>query len=167
MHSRRRSPVRVFPAACLVAAVFVGGCSDSNGDDSATTASSSPLTTTRPVDTSFTGQGSEEFCRLIATFTANNQSLGASGSAEDLEGSLRESLGAIDQAAAVAPAEIKNDVVTLESTLEGVVTALSSAGFDVARVDPAALSGLQSEPFVEAVTRLQAYLSTVCKTPAG
>ena len=141
-HRRRRAAV---PAACLVALLPLAGCSDDKKSDSASsTTAAGSATTARPVDTSFTGEGSEEFCQFIATFT-EGQNVNPSASNAELEASLREALAAIDQAVSVAPGEIKNDVVAIADTFDQVVTALSSAEFDLERVDSTVLEALQSE----------------------
>ena len=153
----------VVPAACLVALMPLAGCSDDKKSDTSQS-SATTATSVRPVDTSFTGEGSAEFCNFITTFTEGSQNVSPNASPAVLEASFRDALTAINQAVAVAPAEIKGDVVAIADTFEGVVTAVSTANFDLARVDASTLQSLQSEGFLDAVTRLQSYLTTVCKT---
>jgi hypothetical protein len=159
---RQRRRNRVVPAACLVALLPLTGCSDDKKNDGATPSSEGTATTARPVDTSFTGEGSEEFCRFITTFTEGSQNVSPTASAAELETSFREALTAIDQAVSVAPGEIKNDVVSIADTFERVVTAVSTADFNLDRVDASTLEALQSPGFLDAVTRLQAYLTSIC-----
>ena len=64
----------------------------------------------------------------------------------------------------MAPAEIKGDVEVIADTFERVVTAVSTAGFQLDQVDASTLQELQSENFLDGVARLQAYLSSVCRT---
>jgi hypothetical protein len=161
---RHRRRNRVVPAACLVALLPLTGCSDGKDSDGATPTSVGGATTARPVDTSFTGEGSEEFCRFITTFTEGSQNVSPTASPAELEASFREALTAIDQAVSVAPGEIKTDVESIANTFEGVVTAVSTAEFNLDRVDASALAALQSEGFLDSVTRLQAYLTSICKT---
>jgi hypothetical protein len=160
--ARPRQRARVVPAACLVALLPLAGCSDDKDDGASQSAVTA--TTVRPVDTSFTGEGSEEFCRFITTFTEGSQNVSPTASPAELETSFREALTAIDQAVSVAPGEIKGDVVSIADTFERVVTAVSTADFNLERVDATALEALQSEGFLDAVTRLQAYLTSICKT---
>jgi hypothetical protein len=161
---RRRRRHHVVPAACLVAILPLAGCSDDDKNDGATPTSVGTATTARPVDTSFTGEGSEEFCRFITTFTEGSQNVSPTASPAELETSFREALTAIDQAVAVAPGEIKGDVVSIADTFERVVTAVSTADFNLDQVDTSTLEALQSEGFLDSVTRLQAYLTTICRT---
>jgi hypothetical protein len=160
--ARANSPRRasVVPAACMAALLPLAGCSDSNGGNGGGTAAPAATTTTAPEYT-FTGEGSTEFCQFISAFDEGSQ--GASGGA-DVEGSLREAQTAIDSAVNVAPAEIKDSVVTIAEGFRSMNTAMASAGFDVNRLDPAALNALQAPPFVAAVDRMEAYLSNVCRT---
>lgn len=160
-HHRRRH--HVVPTACLVALLPLIGCSDDDKNDGATPTSAGTATTARPVDTSFTGEGSEEFCQFITTFTEGSQNVSPTASPAELETSFREALAAIDQAVSVAPGEIKNDVTSIADTFERVVTAVSTADFNLDRVDTTTLEALQSEGFLDAVTRLQAYLTTICR----
>ncbi len=155
---------RVVPAACLVALLPLVGCSDDKKDASGTSTSLSPGSTARSVDTRFTGEGSGEFCQFITTFTEGSQSLSPNATPAELEAEFREALGAIDQAVSVAPAEIKGDVEVIADTFERVVTAVSTAGFQLDQVDASTLQELQSENFLDGVARLQAYLTSVCRT---
>jgi len=160
---------RVVPAACLVLVLAMAGCSDSDDDAGGTTntTSGATATTVRPVDTSFTGQNSGEFCQLITTFTAGSQNLSPSATPADLEASLSEALTAIDKAVSVAPAEIKGDVSAIAGAFQTVVDELAAAGYDISKVNSSVLQALQSPGFLDAVTRLQAYLTNVCKAPAS
>jgi len=155
---------RAVPAACLVALLPLAGCSDDKKGASVTPTSAATGSTVRPVDTSFTGEGSAEFCRFITTFTQGSQNISPNATPAELEASFREALAAIDQAVSVAPAEIKGDVVVIADTFENVVTAVSTANFQLDLVDATVLQALQSEAFLDGVTRLQAYLTTICRT---
>lgn len=151
---------RVVPATCLIALLTLVGCSDSdNGNETSTPTSTA--STVRPVDTSFTGEGSAEFCQFIKTFNAGSE-VSPSASPAELEADFNESLAAINQAVTVAPAEIKPDVVAIADSFKTVVTAVSNANFDLTKIDGSALAALQTEGFLDAVTRLQAYLNTYC-----
>ncbi|HVF13461.1 MAG TPA: hypothetical protein VM942_02620 [Acidimicrobiales bacterium] len=164
MNSARRARparrARAVTAACVVAILPLAGCSDDKKKEAAPTSE----TSVRPVDTSFSGQDSAEFCTFITTFTEGSQNVSPTASPAELEASFQKALAAIDQSVAVAPVEIKGDVSAIRDTFDTVVTAVSDAGFDLARVDPSALQALQGEGFLDSVTRLQAYLTTVCRT---
>lgn len=166
---RGTRPIRAVSAAGLVAVLLFAGCSDDK-DDAASTSTSTGVgtaTTVRPVDTSFTGQGSGDFCRLITTFTAEQEKVSPTASAAELEAAFEESLTSINQAAEVAPAEIKGDVVAVAESIKAVEQAMSDAGYDVNKVDASALASLQSGTFLNSVTRLGSYLTTVCQTNPG
>lgn len=158
-HARPARRARVVPATCLIALVSLVGCSDS--DKGGSSAASVTTTTVRPVDTSFTGEGSAEFCQFIKTFSAGSD-VSPSASPAELEADFNESLAAIKQAVTVAPTEIKPDVVAIADSFETVVTAVRTANFDLTKLDSSALASLQSEGFLDSVTRLQAYLNTYC-----
>ncbi len=166
MHSSRRSrivrPFRAVPRACLVALVALGGCSDSKDDNAATTASSSPLTTTRPVDTSFTGQNSAEFCALAKTYTDRFTGVGSNATPAQLRTLAREGQTAITQAVNAAPAEIKTDVQVISNTFGGLLAELEKVNFEAARMPATAFNGLSSPEFTASTTRFQAYIRTVC-----
>ena len=152
---------RAVSALSLIALVAFAGCSDSKKDDDA----ASPAgvsTTVRPVDTSFTGTGSAEFCQSIATFTNESQSITGVSPAESLRLNFEQALVAIDKAAAISPAEIKGDVDITADTLHRLSAAVEAVGFDVSRLDQAALGLLQSEQFLDSASRLQAYFTTIC-----
>jgi hypothetical protein len=157
---------RAVPAACLVALLAFAGCSDSKKDDAASTTTSTSAATTattaRPVNTSFTGEGSAEFCGFIASFTTESQTVSPTATPAELEASFRESLDSLDKAEAVAPAEIKPDVEAIADTFDKVEAAASAAGFDLKKVDASSLLALQSPGFLQSVTRLQAYTTNIC-----
>ncbi len=63
----------------------------------------------------------------------------------------------------MAPGEIKPDVSNIADTFEKVTGSVAAAGYDIAKVDVAAVAPLQSEAFLDSVTRMQAYLNNVCQ----
>ncbi len=157
----------VVPAACLVALLTLGGCSDSDdGDDNAaatSTTAPAATTSTRTVDTRFTGEGSAEFCEFITAFTDSQQGVSASAAPEALEAAFAKSLDSIDQAVEVAPPEIKPDVMRISDTFKTVQAAAAAVDFNVTNMSAADLGALQNEQFLDSVTRLQAYLTNVCR----
>ncbi len=151
-----------------MAVLLFAGCSDDDDPDSASdTTAGATATTARPVDTSFSGQGSGDFCRLITTFTSEQEKVSPTASAAELEAAFEESLGSINQAVAVAPEEIKGDVVAVAQSVQEIEAAMSAAGYDIEKVDASALASLQSPAFLNSVTRLSSYLTSVCQTPPG
>lgn len=157
--------LRRFLAAFAIASVVLTGCSGGDDDEAAPTTSAQaggPTTTMRPVDTSFTGQNSAEFCTLARTYNERFTSVGSNPSPAQLRTVTREGQTAITQAVNAAPAEIKPDVEVLARTFTGLLTELERVNFEVARLPPAALQSLQAPEFQASTTRFQAYIRTVC-----
>ena len=153
--------------ACCVATLLLSGCSGGGDDDQAaptTTAASAvnPTTTVRPVDTSFTGQNSAQFCSLARTYNERFSSVGSNPSPAQLRTVTREGQTAISQAVNSAPAEIKNDVQVLANTFSSLLSELEKVNFEVTRLPAAALQSLQAPEFQQSTTRFQAYIRTVC-----
>lgn len=156
-------------AACGVALLVLAGCrGDGDGDAAPTTsappgtAAGGPTTTARPVDSSFTGQNSAQFCALARTYNERFTKVGTNPSAAELRTVAREGQTAITQAVSTAPAEIKADVQVLATTFGGLLSELEKVDFEAARLPPAAFTELSSLEFQTATTRFQAYIRTVC-----
>jgi|GEM_PF-3947412 len=162
MHTSRVS--RAVVAAGLGGLLLLTACSSDKKDGAASTSTTvaATATTVQPVDTRFSGEGSAQFCEFISTFTKGQQNLSTSASPAAIRAAFEESLAAVKQAVDVAPAEIKPDVVAVASSVQSIADAMSAANFDATKVDPSALTTLQSEGFMTSVTRMQAYLTNVC-----
>ena len=158
---------RRFLAASAIALLVLTGCSGGDDDEAAPTTTSAqaatgPTTTVRPVDTSFTGQNSAEFCTLARTYSERFTSVGSNPTPAQLRIVAREGQTAITQAVNAAPTEIKPDVEVLARTFTGLLTELERVNFEVARLPPAALQSLQAPEFAQSTTRFQAYARSVC-----
>lgn len=152
-------------AACGLALVVLAGCSNRDSKPSATpTTAAGPTTTLRPVDTSFTGANSAQFCALAKTYIDRSSNLGTGATAAQLRVASQDARTAISQAAAIAPAEIKSDAQTVSNAFVTLFNELERANFDPAKVSPAALAPLQTPELSTATTRFQAYLRQVCGT---
>ncbi len=153
-------------AACVTAMVLVAGCSG-GGDDEAAPASSvpgpGPPTTVRPVDTSFTGQDSAQFCDLARTYDERSTDVGSSPTPDQLRTAVQEGQTAIDQAVDAAPGEIRNDVLVLAAGFGAVLGELEKVNFEVTRLPPTAFGPLQTPEFQASTTRFQAYIRSVCQ----
>lgn len=151
-----------------VALLAMGGCSSGGGggDDAAssTTVPPGPTTTARPVDTSFTGQGSAQFCALSRTYNDRFTNLGTNPTPAQLRTYSREGQAAITEAVAAAPAEIKREVEVIAAAFNALLAELEKVNFEAARLPPAAFGGLSAPEFTQATTRFQAYVRTVCGT---
>jgi hypothetical protein len=152
-----------------MAVIVLAGCSGGDDDkasppNSAPTgaANAGPTTTVRPVDTSFTGQNSAQFCALARTYNERFTSVGANSTPAQLRTLSREGQTAISQAVTAAPAEIKKDVEVIASTFNVFLGELEKVNFEVTRVPPAALQSLSAPEFQQSTTRFQAYTRSVC-----
>ena len=152
-------------AACGIVFVLLTGCSSGSDDgksQASPTPTSAPSTTVRPVDTSFTGQNSAQFCALSKTYTDRFTNVGPGSTPAQLRTATQEGRTAINQAAAAAPSEIKPDVQVIANVFTGLFTELEMVDFDISKLSPASLGSLQAPEFQSSTTRFQAYLRTVC-----
>jgi hypothetical protein len=143
--------------------IVVAGCSGDDGAaQDASNRSGRPTTTLRPVDTSFTGQNSAEFCTLSRTYSDRSNRFGANPTPAQLRTVTREGQTAITQAVDAAPTEIKDDVKAIARTFTTFFNELEKVDFEADRLPPAALEPLQTPEFQQATIRFQAYIRTVC-----
>ena len=120
-------------------------------------------TTVRPVDTSFTGANSAQFCGLARTFNERFSKVTTNPTPAELRTVSREGQAAINQALNAAPAEIKKDVEVIATGFGGLLTELEKVNFEAARLPPSALNALTAPEFAQSSTRFQAYLRNVCR----
>jgi hypothetical protein len=155
-------------AAGALALVILTGCSGGDDDDAAPTtapaagASGGSSTTVRPVDTSFTGQNSAQFCALAKTYNERFTGVGSNPTPAQLRTLAREGQTAINQAVTAAPGEIKRDVEVIATTFGGLISELEKVNYEAARMPPAAFNSLSAPDFTASTTRFQAYIRTVC-----
>ncbi len=155
-------------ARSAVALLVLAGCRGGGDDEAAsttvapTTAATGPTTTLRPVDTSFTGQDSAQFCSLARTYNERSTSLSPNATPAQLRTAVREGQTAITEAVNAAPAEIKPDVQVIANTFGAVLSELERVNYEIARLPPAALQPLQAPEFQQSTTRFEAYLRSVC-----
>ncbi len=116
----------------------------------------------RPVDTSFTGQNSTEFCNLARTYKERSTAVGPNATPAQLRTVAREGQTAIAQAVNAAPAEIKGDVQVLATSFGSFLAELEKVNFEVAKLPPTAVGQLSAPEFQASTTRFQAYTRTVC-----
>jgi len=151
-------------AASGVAVLLLGACSGGGDDEAAPTSapSTGPATTARPVDTSFTGRDSAEFCNLARTYAERSTGVASSPTPEQLRTVVREGQAAISQAVGAAPTEVKNDVEVLAAAFGTLLDELEKVNFEGSRLPPTAFGQLQTPEFQAATTRFQAYTRSVC-----
>ncbi len=147
-------------AGMLLSVVLVAGCGGGDSDESAPT--TAPADATAPT---FSGAGSAEFCGLVNTYTDRLTGLSRATSMPVQVRQFATELGpAIQQAVAVAPAEIKADVTLVAAAATDYLAGLQRAGYDLNRVPPEALQKFQAPDVQAATQRLQVYGQTVCGT---
>jgi hypothetical protein len=157
-------------AGALTLAVLAGCSSSGDGKKQASpstsvpgsTVAGGPTTTGRPVDTSFTGKDSAQFCALAKTYTDRSTKVDPASTPAQLRSVTQEGRTAIDQAAAAAPAEIKPDVQVLANGFGTLFTELEKVNFDASKVSAAAFSPLGTPEFQASTVRFQAYIKNVC-----
>jgi hypothetical protein len=162
--------VRTTFVVCAVALLGLVGCSDGSDKASSTTTAAplatGPTTTLRAVDTSFTGQGSANFCNLAKTYNEQSKNVASAATPTQLRTVVRDGRTAITQAVAAAPAEIKGDMEVLAAAFIDLSDAFDKANYDASKVNPASLSKLQAPEFQVSTQRFQAYLRNICKVTA-
>lgn len=153
-------------ATCGVALLVLAGCSGNSDKKSqaspTSTAVAGPTTTVRPVDTSFSGQNSAQFCALARTYNDRFTKVGANPTPAELRTVAQEGQTAITQAVGAAPAEIKADVGVLAGAFTTLLDELQKVNFEADKLPVTALAQLQTPEFQQSTTRFQAYTRTVC-----
>lgn len=131
-------------------------------DVSATT--NPPLNVTGRTSVPDAGAASTAFCNQIRAFADQVLKLTAAiGNAANLRTVLAAIVSALDQAAAVAPADIKADMTTLAHAYADIVAGLDKVGYDFSKL-PSSVQGELASPAVQAAsTHLSTYSGNVCK----
>lgn len=138
------------------------GCSGGlNSDDAAGPAEQS--TTVSPPGTNFSGEGSEEFCGFIRNYSEPFDAITPTASPDELRTAFGEGQAQLGRAVAAAPSEIKRDVQEISDVFTALARTLELAQYDVTRLMPTALDGVQSPQFQESTKRLEAYVTRVCR----
>lgn len=155
----------------VVGAALLVACSDGNdgpGGESAarTTVVGGQVTSTTliPVDTSFTGEGADEYCRLASDYAvASKQLMGQGGANPDLKQLFRDAAESITQAVGLAPPEIQSDATIVARDFGALISGLENVDYDFTRVPPDVIARLQSAEYKMASTRIEAYSKNVCR----
>lgn len=146
--------------------VAFGACSSdkaTNGkaDAPAATATTARAAATATVDTTFTGRGSEEYCKLSSSYKQAADQLTPTSDAQ-VRQLVQDAARDMKAAVAVAPAEIKSDVQTVANSFDALVNGLVSVNFDYTRLPPELIASFMSEELRRASTRVAAYARDVC-----
>ncbi|MDP8936930.1 MAG: hypothetical protein M3O23_04260 [Actinomycetota bacterium] len=138
-----------------------GGDSDDAEPAGATTTTTVGTATPGSIDTNFTGEGSERFCGLARSYRDRLDKVATSDPTQ-LRALANEAETAIREAQAAAPNEIKGDVQVVAAASTAFFQQLARVNYDLTKMPPDAVSGLQ-RPEVQASTqRLSAYAEKVC-----
>ncbi len=146
--------------ATVLLAVAAAACSGGDGKKPAEEAQLAPVTST--TEPSFTGAGSERFCREVGSATGRLSELATStepDSARRLFTSAQEALATLVDA---APAEIRSDLNVLAGAYRQLLDGLRKVDFDVARLPPEVTGGLNRPEVRTAGDRLGVYQRKIC-----
>lgn len=167
--------VRIVTVMMVVLAACGGGDDDAGetttvaaAGDSATTTTAAPpagegSTTAVPETTSTPAANpSDDFCRFAVEYAENVEFSPMGMSPADLEDTLRTTNDAINQAARVAPSEIKADVQLFADAYGGFIEVLDELGFNFLAfnddlLDDPRLLALEDPALEEAGDRISAY----------
>ncbi|HTJ75529.1 MAG TPA: hypothetical protein VL337_09195 [Acidimicrobiales bacterium] len=154
---------RLLPALGLAATLCLAGCASGGSHDAGGAPATAP-SSTLTVDTAFTGAGSATFCALIRSFNDDAGRIGpTSNDPLALRDLFRRSANSVKQAAAVAPAEVHDDVAVLAKVYADFLAALEPVDFNLAKLPPAVLATLSAPDTLRASARISAYTTNVCK----
>jgi hypothetical protein len=156
--------LRKLPLGLALSAVLVlTGCGGGDSDETATT--TPPTTTAQATAPTFSGAGSGQFCQLVATYSDRVSGLSRATSTPAQVRQLSNELGsAIQQAVAVAPAEIKADVSLVAAAATDFLAGLQRAGYDLNKLPQESLQKFQAPDVQAATQRLTTYGQSVCGT---
>ena len=160
-----RTPVARLAVLLAVAALTAcggGGPKDKQAAPAPTTTANADASS-QPVDTSFTGAGSGDYCRLARDYSESSKKFNAPNTPDQLRAVFQEAENDIQSALAVAPPEIKADVQTIATGLSSIVKAMEAANYDVTRLSATPPS--LPPNFDAASQRIDAYTRDVCHLP--
>lgn len=144
-------------------ALTLGACSggsDDGGDRSSPTTARDAAPTT--VDTTFSGQGSEQFCSQIRAYADGTRQL-SEAQAFDVRLIYTEAARAVSESAAIAPPEIRRDVEVVAEAFSTLVTELEAVNYDFERLPAPVALRFMSEELTTATARVEAYSRSVCR----
>ena len=159
-----RTPVARLAVLLAVAALTAcGGSAKDKQAAPAPTTTANADATSQPVDTSFTGAGSGDYCRRARDYSESSKKFNVPNTPDQLRQVFQEAQNDIHSALAVAPPEIKADVQTIAAGLSSIVKAMEAADYDVTRL--AATPPSLPPNFDAASQRIDAYTRDVCHLP--
>lgn len=140
-----------------------GGDSGNGGESaSATTAPARDGGASTTVDTTFSGEGSEAFCRQFRAYAESSRRL-AQGGNLDVRTIYSEAARAVNESVGIAPPEIRGDVQVVAQAFSALVRELEAVNYDIQRVPPAVVLRFMSEELSTSTERVEAYSRSVCR----
>lgn len=168
-----RTSATTVTSLALAAAFVLSGCSSSSTSGGATpgrsTGAERPASSSSPATTHAGGGGhavsGTGFCReavlaqAAQTKAAHAFTVGSPASLQKIE---QQGLAELRALTATAPSQIKGSLAALAAADEKLYAALQKADFDVRKVDPSVLTGLDTPEFTKSMKNIEDYLSTTC-----
>ncbi|MFP5317860.1 MAG: hypothetical protein ACLGI2_06135 [Acidimicrobiia bacterium] len=141
-----------------------GGSSgdDSEGATATTAAAAGGGEATTTVGTTFTGEGSDAFCRQFRAYADSSRRL-AEGGNLDVRTIYSEAARAVSESVAIAPPEIRRDVEVVADAFVALVRELEAVNYEIRRVPSAVVLRFMSEELTTATERVEAYSRSVCR----
>lgn len=145
--------------------VLLSGCSDSKDSDEQSAPTTAVVRTTATTTTVPRQISGGPFCEFALTFNDRFARVGTDASnPARLRATFEEGVKAIEDAQQIAPAEIKEDVSVLATTMRDLATMLNRANYDASRLSPTAIHQLASPELKAAGERLEAYTKENCRS---
>jgi hypothetical protein len=174
--------VAVMGIAALVVAGFVSGCatkktksanagsvstsSSAAGSSAAAAPSTAPSETATSSPVKATGGG--KFCQQVAsTINSTAARAATSGGTSNVAASIKETQAVEAAVLKSAPNAIKSDLITVFGAIDKLYAALAKANYDYTKLDPTALTDLESPAVKTAEQHLNDYVKTTCGIDLG
>ena len=163
-------PSRTFIVAVAIFAIGLGACSSSSKSTSAPSANTSAGLTPTTANSgggsgaaSGGGSGGGSFCDEVRNDqdAFQNSSI-ATKTPADLKTLYSKLVPALEHAQSEAPSAIKADFATFITGFKALNSALDAAGYDVRKLSPSSLAGLDSADFKAASDHIETYITQVC-----
>ena len=150
---------RVAVVGALIAAL-AAGCSGGGDKQRAAPADLTPVTST--TEPSFTGAGSGPFCAEIKDLDRRFSELLTSSEPDATRTLFTSAQKVVASLADGAPAEIRGDLAVIVGAYRQLLDGLRKVDFDVARLSPEVVRGLDAADVRTAGDRLGVYTRKVC-----
>jgi hypothetical protein len=185
---RRHSPALVASATLVAAATILSGCGSSGGSAAGTGPGRTPVATSGSANSSVAPTGPSASAPSSASTVASSQPGGglavgsnfcqqarveqqaqqksaselAIDSPAALEKFEKQALTKLPGFVAIAPAPIKGDIQVLVAADQKLYSELAAVNFDIRKLNPSTLAGLQTPQFTKAADAIDAYLRQTC-----